>query len=90
MSRFKKIMEAEGCTFENDEMKPENPGRLKNRFDFILNAVFTDILEKKSEIFRDMVSLGLDFDFSKSVKMPDEIKKIEYQDFYQKYMGDMK
>ncbi len=38
MSRFKKIMEAEGCTFENDEMKPENPGRLKNRFDFILNS----------------------------------------------------
>ena len=89
-SRFKELMRSEGCTFYDDEMKPEKSGTLKNKFDVIVHAMFTDILEKKSQTFRTMVAQGMEFDFAKSVKMPDEPIKSKYQNLYEEYMGDMK
>ena len=90
MSRFKALMQSEGCTFENDQMKPEKSGRLKIKFNVIVNAMFKDILEKKSQTFRTMIDQGMDFDFAKSVKMPDEPVESKYQNLYEEYMEDMK
>ncbi len=89
-SRFKELMKSEGCTFYDDRMKPEKTGRLKNKFNVIVHAMFTDILEKKSQTFRTMVAQGMQFDFTKSVKMPEEPIKAKYQDLYEEYTGDMK
>ena len=89
MSRFTELMESEGFTFDESGMTASESKTLNTKFDDILNAIFTDILEKKSKSFRAMIDQGVKFDFSKSVKMPDEPIQIHYKDFSKLYLEDM-
>ncbi|MGA8164261.1 MAG: hypothetical protein WB791_04450 [Waddliaceae bacterium] len=90
MQRFKKLMESEGFVFVTEsDVKPAEAKTLDTKFDVILNALLTDILEKKSKSFRTMLSKGMKFDFSKAVEFPKEPIQMHYLDLIREYKEDM-
>ena len=74
MSRFKKIMEFEGFNFEKGERDKGTDVGLKTNFGKILGAIFTDILEKKSSVYRDMIEKGINIDLSEGFRFPNNVK----------------
>ena len=74
MSKFKKIMESEGFDVKQGERNEGTNRGLKTNFGTILGAIFSDILEKKSSVYRDMIAKGINIDLSQGFQFPDNMK----------------
>lgn len=87
MSSFLSILEKENIgTDQDSDLGKRNLGVKMND---MLSAAFKDILEKKSSVYRDMVKKGIDVDFSKSFKFPDNTTG-SMMELIQFYNEDMK
>ena len=73
MSKFKEIMESEGFDFVKGERDKGTNVGLKTNFGAILGAIFSDILEKKSSVYRDMISKGINMDLSQGFNFPESM-----------------
>ncbi len=74
MSRFKKIMELEGFNFKEGKREEGSNSGLKTNFGVILGAIFTDILEKKSSVYKDMIDKGINIDLSQGFRFPNNMQ----------------
>lgn len=74
MSRFKEIIESEGFSFPKGERTGGMKVGLKTNFGVILGSIFSDILEKKSSVYRDMVKKGINIDLSQGFNFPENMK----------------
>lgn len=89
MSKFKEIMESEGFDFiKGERAKGTNVG-LKTNFGVILGAIFSDILEKKSSVYRDMVAKGIHIDLSQGFNFPENMSG-SMPELVESYNEDMK
>ena len=81
-------MEAEGFNFEQGKRSEGTNVGLKTNFGVILGAIFTDILEKKSSVYKDMIDKGINIDLSQGFRFPNNMRGSmpELVKFYQKDM----
>ncbi len=89
MSRFRKLIENEGFNFDDSKSTETEGGTFKVKFHEVLDAAFRDILEEKSEIYRDMVNKGVGVDFTNAFTFPDQTKS-DVHELIANYKEDMK
>lgn len=82
------ILSKEDIDLEKGESRSE--GQLKANFKEILSAAFTDILEKKSSLFRSMIEKGVSIDFEKAFMLPKRNVSGNLSDLINDYKEDMK
>lgn len=87
MSRFMNLLD--GNKIDAYRGKIKESGTLDVNFKDLLSAAFTDILEKKSSLFRSMVEKGVEIDFSKSIGLPKEKISGKVEDFINSFKEDM-
>jgi hypothetical protein len=73
MSRFKEILKSEGFDVEKGERSEGTNVGLKTNFGTVLGAIFSDILEKKSSVYRDMIAKGINMDLSQGFNFPESM-----------------
>ncbi|NGX53914.1 MAG: hypothetical protein K1000chlam4_00635 [Chlamydiae bacterium] len=88
MSRFTSLLSENKVDVK--EGKIEQAGSLDINFKEILSAAFTDILEKKSSLYRSMVEKGVIIDFKESFKFPKKGISGEISALINDFKEDMK